>query len=239
VCFLRNLGAAFVVSCFVASSASAVTVNFTYTATVDYIGDALQPLNVNPVPGQSIQAGDTFKLTYSLDTNAPQNNSLCFDCGAYDAQNAKVEFSSGYTADLTGHRLVLWPLPDYDRGHRLSYEFRSSAPDGVPRSYLAATPTYNTTTPFSADLTAFVALFDSMPVEYGNFSLDPILFGGSGSDCYGEYCFIAMKNWSGSVTTGGAKPTDPNVSAVPVPAPFAMLGMALLGLVRFGRSTRV
>jgi len=50
-------------------------------------------------------------------------------------------------------------------------------------------------------------------------------------------CFIYVRPVSTEITSNG-QPFAPQITPVPVPAPFLMLGMAMLGLIGFGRRAK-
>jgi len=234
---LSGICAALVLS---ASSAAAVTVTVAHTATVDYIHDEQDSLTVKPVAGQTIRAGDTYIFKYSLDLSATGGTTYCDDCRQFNLQSASVSFSSGFSANLTDQSLVVWasPYADLDGTFGLSYEIRDAGFVGSLGAYMAGSGVSRLSGPYSPDLASFVSEFDNMPVQYGRYNVNPGAIGASANDCYGEYCFVAMTNWNGEISAGNTQPSTPSVTPVPVPAPFLMLGMAMLGLIGFGRRAR-
>lgn len=243
--FLRIFGTAVVASSIVASSAAAVTVTFTHTATVGEVHDPASPLTLAPIVSQSIKAGDTMTLTYSLDSNAIKDPLRSYaEASAYTLQNAQISFSSGYSANLLESYLISWTAADFyvPGNFSLNYELRGADIYGGSTSghsaYLASARTSRAGTPYAGTVSELAANLNQLPVEYGKFSVDPVLIGLTRNDCYSDYCFIGFTNWNSSVSQGGTKPSLPLVSAVPVPAPFLMLAMAMVGLFGFGRRAR-
>ena len=257
---LRNVSVALFASCFVASSAAAVTVTITHTGIVDYIdlGPPDFDLIYTPQPGRGINVGDTGTVTYTIDldqTGTPEAPSV-FSGGfvssaqtGYKSSPATLSFvGSSATGFSTG--------PSFDLG---VLDIAIGAAEGPVGSspmfqnwYLVRSP-FPTVSGAGIGFTAYDSR-DTLPFQptladrflpaqpisdfYLDTYIDPSSIGLAPDACQTAFCFIPLVNVETVVTYDGL-PTDPTITPVPVPAPFLMLGAAMLGLVRLGRRAKV
>jgi len=249
---LRNLTAALVASCFVASSAAAVTV--TITGSIDTI-------DFGTVSATEAQIGDQVSITYDFDeTQTPVDATGSLFGGGpfasygdirsgsgktYQITKGQVLFSTGgQTIDFTAGAVQVNVLeldnsqPGVSTGYRLELEMESFGSPDVSTFF----GWKSDTTPFPLSLDYALANLASAD-DLDNYLGVPANAIGYTRQCSG-FCpvdasvFVDLIGLSGAVSSGSKPTIQPPISAVPVPAPFLMLGAAMLGLVGFGRRSR-
>lgn len=248
---LHKLVAATLVSCSIASSAAAITVDVTHTGTIDYIFWDFDTIDSKSVPTDLIQVGDTTSISYSIDLNqigTPVSQVFGFSVPFIDQQvmqyqTSAVTVTSTSGLDITGDPLTLTLqtnqfAPGVFRSNEYFLFGRISSP--FPANPAIDYSLYGAAeSAFSTDLNDLhVAATDGSVTgrDYLDLYLTPTTFGSS-EDCAEPSCYIDVRNVVTTVSPLATLPTPP-VQAVPVPAPFLMLGMAMLGLVGFGRRSR-
>ncbi len=95
-------------------------------------------------------------------------------------------------------------------------------------------------TPFALDPSSLIANLSSTP-DFMNFYFraDTVALGVEPNPFAQFPNLASISTIGGSFqATGSSKPALPPVAAVPIPAPFLMLGMAMAGLIGFGRLRR-
>jgi len=221
-------------------SAAAVTVTMTHTGTVS--ADDILPTDVPTPGGPTIRHGDAFTLTYDILLDETTVVGTC-DINPLDCYNevvnidapAQLSFSSGYSTTITNSVVDLF-VSKNATGVSPYLSLSGDTPDGGFFAFeaLPALPLDFLSLPPSSLLTGL----NASSGEDFYFDIGPSAIGYS-VDCFGNCIFLPTGPVTTVATIPGVtpdpiKPIDP-VTPVPVPAPFLMLGVALAGLIGFGR----
>jgi len=102
---LHKLVAATLVSCSIASSAAAITVDVTHTGTIDYIFWDFDTIDSKSVPTDLIQVGDTTSISYSIDLNqigTPVSQVFGFSVPFIDQQVMQYQTSAVTVTSTSG-----------------------------------------------------------------------------------------------------------------------------------------
>ena len=209
------------------SAAAAITVDVTHTGEVSYIDWNIDPaLGYNGAPSDLIKVGDTATISYSIDLDqTPVSADPLFLFGApvisqetilLTGSVANLSFSSGLNANTDPLEVYFQLVAGPD-----DLELYGSVQAPFPTNNIAFDISFGPSDlPFSPP---FIDLY-----------VDPQLFTSSAPPCTQASCFIHVNNVVSTVEIASSVPAP-----VPVPAPILMLGMAMMGLIGFGRRKSV
>lgn len=213
-----------------AASAFAFTVTITHSGLVAFN-------SAGPVPTSgTLQDGDQLSFSYDLDIDPALITSFDDPFESTRELNqittVHIEASSGFKTEVAGAEAGILLNSVY--GNNLSVSAVNSQVDLQMVHSNSSIPIDVFELPVDQMLSA---LSYQEAQGNGNFTgifVDPVAIGLASDTCsptFGCY-FESLFDWQ---TTASLATATPPVSAVPVPAPFLMLGMAMLGLVGLGR----
>jgi|GEM_PF-2077273 len=257
---LAKVSGVLAVLCVGASGAAAVTVDVTHTGTIAYIEWENWPApDVGDRSKDLIRERDTVTVSYSIDLDQPGVVGDPHSSTTHPPKNQKVMLYKTSSVSVTassGLDIVTDPLDitlkttEFDPGVRPNTHYFEGAfvsPLTAPPAGIVFGLYEFGNSAFSSDLTDLnnlhVGLSDG--TVGGSYSLEvyipPAVFGSSDT-CSSSYCYMPVSNLVTTISPLATLPIDPlpidPVTPVPVPAPFLMLGMAVLGLIGFGRRAK-
>ena len=222
-----------------ASSALAVSIQITHTGVLDLFSlDPDEEAQITPgVP--TVKRGDTFAISYQVDIEPDRTFIYCpvsqNDCfySVYGDGLVSFETSSGFKTTMTNGSSFIEELDDpngrdysdilarnpYSELYLATYPMLPSGVFQLPEDQLIAALNYTGTVGAGGEL--YLDILKSQ-IGYSN----------CGVNCNFEAVGEIVTTASAVVVS------SPPIAAVPVPAPFLMLGMAMLGLIGFGRRAR-
>ena len=235
-----------------AASASAVTVTVTHTGVLDYM-DLQNPTVIDP--NKHIVVGDQVKLSYSLDLDQAGVPGVTNPGTVYLTGNASLQFGTLGPLDLGPLNFLVRTETLSDGRVVTTAIVNEEDVPGIPSgSKPVGTLVYGdfrlpTPPGYSGTLTEFLnldAVRDDLASSF--FDMDVLLRtpldGYSSDSCDYSFCFLYINSLNTSFDGLPDVPTMPvvtpvPVTPVPVPAPFLMLGMAMFGLIGFGRRAKL
>ena len=247
--YLQIFGAACIASCFIATSATAVTLTFKHTADVDYITYSDIDAAYNPIAGRLINPLDQLSVTYTVDldqTPAPATPGISgttfieSQAVQYDTSALSVQSSSGFNQTLSPHKIEIVTITNQRAPTRpLDYEtyfaiFNSDEENNV---FMFDSVTRQTS-PYELSLPGFLALPRTGILDWLEVHLEPGLINAPAGSCLPSTCEVGLSNVNLTITPDITSTPDPVVTPVPLPAPLAMLGLAMVGLFGFGKRVR-
>lgn len=219
--------------------------NLSFTGQVAYI-DYSNP--GAPPAGAPIAVGDTFTLNYSVDVNQvgrPTTSNIVSggktlnSVLAYKTGPGTLSFSSGLS--ILSNPLTLKPhsFTANPSAPQAFQQYMTLLTQSAPLSETNGVTIFSTANyqsngaPYSSVLSKLLGLANATPTSsFIDLALRPAALGLADSDCLqsrnGPVCSIFTSNVTSSVS----------VTPVPLPAPFLMLGLSILGLVSARRLRR-
>lgn len=216
------------------SPAFGVSVQLTHTGTLDFL-DYVGPVAAT---GPTIRHGDAFTISYRIDVDRDQTFIDCLadptDCtyGYSEFTDVDISTSSGFKTRLPN---INYYLDEFRDSAGASYMDILGGTADIS-IYLATYPIWPSGI-FQLPDDQFANALNSMGRADLYLDVKQSVIGYSEADCAGT-CFFGARGDVVTTATLVTLPPEPPITPVPVPAPFAMLGMAMLGLFGFGRRAR-